>query len=446
MPRRTLWIIFAVAVISLACYERADHNRYGRWFSEVMEAIEHNYVEPVSEQDLFEGALNGMVGRLDDYSAFLTRSEAPQFEESLDGEYGGVGIELALEGQEKQLTVVSPLMGTPAYKAGILAGDKIMAIDGRGTQNLALKDIVRLLRGKPGAEVALSVRRPGREGALDFRLTRARIQTDSVLGDARNPDGSWDFLLPGPERIGYVRIAAFGKTTVSEFEAALKWLTERNCQGVILDMRNNPGGLLNSGEEICDLFVPAGAVIVSTRGRDARERNRYEATGRGPYQKLPLVVLVNDKSASAAEIVAACLQDHGRATVVGERTWGKGTVQNVIPLEGGKSLLKLTIASYWRPSGKNIHRLSSSKEGDEWGVKPDAGCEVKLDERQRADFVEQARKLDHAPRVGTSSVVESAEKTSPPMTRVEVDRQLQRAVEVMREKLAPTPTDKANAG
>src|SRR4029079_5530419 len=140
MPRRTLWIIFAVAVVSLACYERADHNRYGRWFSEVMEAIEHNYVEPVSAQDLFEGALNGMVGRLDDYSTCLTRSEAPQFEESLDGEYGGVGIELALEGQDKQLTVVSPLMGTPAYKAGILAGDKIVAINGRGTQNLALKD------------------------------------------------------------------------------------------------------------------------------------------------------------------------------------------------------------------------------------------------------------------------------------------------------------------
>ncbi len=435
MPRRTLWLIFAVLVISLACYERADHNPYGRWFSEILDTIDRYYVEPVDEQKLFEGALDGMIGRLDDYSAFLPRSEAPEFEEALDQEYGGIGVEVALEGPQKQLTVMSPLAGTPAYKAGILAGDKIVAIDGRGTANLLLTEIKRMLRGKPGAAVAITVRRAGHDEPLDFPLVRARIQTDSVLGDMRQPDGSWNFLLPGEPQIGYVRLIAFGKTTASELEAALKWLADRKCRGLILDMRNNPGGLLEAANDVCDLFVPAGSVIVTTRWRDMRVRDRFVASGNGAYQNLPLVVLVNDKSASASEIVAACLQDHDRATIVGERTWGKGTVQNVIPLEGGRSLLKLTIASYWRPSGKNIHRLSSSREKDEWGVTPDAGCEFKLDEPQTAQLLEMRRKRDVARAIG------AAEGSQPPVadSPLEFDRQLERAVQVLQAKLdAPT--------
>ncbi len=438
MPRRTLWLIFAVLVISLACYERADHNPYGRWFSEILDTIDRYYVEPVDEQKLFEGALDGMIGRLDDYSAFLPRSEAPEFEEALDQEYGGIGVEVGLEGPQKQLTVMSPLAGTPAYKAGILAGDKIVAIDGRGTANLLLTEIKRMLRGKPGAAVAITVRRTGHDEPLDFPLVRARIQTDSVLGDVRQPDGSWNFLLPGEPQIGYVRLIAFGKTTASELEVALKWLADRKCRGLILDMRNNPGGLLEAANDVCDLFVPAGAVIVTTRWRDMRVRDRFVASGNGAYQNLPLVVLVNDKSASASEIVAACLQDHARATIVGERTWGKGTVQNVIPLEGGRSLLKLTIASYWRPSGKNIHRLSSSREKDEWGVTPDAGCELKLDEPQTAQLLEMRRKRDVARAIG------AAEGSQPPVadSPLEFDRQLERAVQVLQAKLA-APTKSA---
>src|SRR5262249_971737 len=148
----------------------------------------------------------------------------------------------------------------------------------------------------------------------------------------------WNFLLGGEDRIGYVRLNAFGESTAHELEEALGWLTKRDCRGLIVDMRNNPGGLLQAAEAVCDLFLPEGAVIVTTRGRDARVRNQLVASGSGKYQSLPLVLLVNDKSASASEIVAACLQDHKRATVVGQRTWGKGTVQNVIPLEGGRSL------------------------------------------------------------------------------------------------------------
>lgn len=442
MPRRTLWVTFAVVVISLACYERADRNPYGRWFSEVLETIDRYYLEPVDDQKLFEGALDGMVHKLDDYSAFLPRSESTQFQESLDQQYGGIGIEVSFDGPKKELTIKNPMIGTPAYKAGLQSGDKIIAVDGRSTENLVLRDVVRLLRGKPGAAVALTIRRAGHDEPLDFRLVRALIKMDSISGYVRRPDGSWDFFLPGDERLGYVRIDVFGEATVSEFEGALKGLTERKCRGLILDMRNNPGGLLQAAERICDLFIPAGALIVSTRGRDARERNRYLASGDGPYQKLPLVVLVNDKSASASEIVAACLQDHQRATIVGQRTWGKGTVQNVIPLEGGKSLLKLTVRSYWRPSGKNIHRSSTSQATDEWGVRPDEGCEVLLDEKQASPQDESGA----APPAADAAPANGSEPGAPAAkSRLEQDRQLQRAVEVLEEKLAPPPPLKANA-
>lgn len=433
MPRRTLWLIFIVAITSLACYERADRNPYGRWFSEVLETIDRYYVEPVDDQKLFEGALDGMIGRLDEYSAFLPRSQASQFQETIDQQYGGIGIEVNLEGENKQLTVMSPLVGTPAYKAGVRAGDKIVAIDGKVTANRSLNEIVGWLRGRPGDPVAISVLREGKDDPITFDLVRARIRVDSILGDLRSTDGSWNFFLPGEDKIGYIRINSFGETTLDELKAALARLSGSQCRGVILDMRNNPGGLLQGAEDVCDLFLPEGAVIVTTRGRDERVRKEAVATGSGPYQKLPLVVLVNDKSASAAEIVAACLQDHKRAIIVGERTWGKGTVQNVIPMEAGRSLLKLTIASYWRPSGKNIHKLDSSAADDEWGVKPTPGYEVKLDEKQTATMEEKRRQRDVVPtqKPGQPAAVEG----SP----LEFDSQLKEAVEVLQKEIAAEP-------
>ncbi len=430
MPRRTLWLIFIVAVASIACYERADRNPYGRWFSEVLDTINHYYVEPVDEQKLFEGALSGMVGRLDEYSAFLPRNQASQFQETIDQQYGGIGIEVNLEGENKELTVMSPLVGTPAYKAGVRAGDKIVAVDGKSTANRTLNDIVGWLRGKPGEPVTLSVLRAGQDNPLTFELVRAKIKVDSVLGDLRTADGSWNFFLPGEDKIGYLRINSFGETTVQELNAALAWLTKRDCRGVILDMRNNPGGLLQGAEEVCDLFLPKGALIVTTRGRDERIRRTAEATGGGQYQTLPLVILVNDKSASAAEIVAACLQDHKRAKVVGERTWGKGTVQNVIPLEAGRSLLKLTIASYWRPSGQNIHRLESSIADDEWGVKPSPGHEVKLDQKETGAMEERRRRRDVLPPMSPGE-----SPAGPIDSPLDFDPQLKAAVELLQNEL-----------
>jgi carboxyl-terminal processing protease len=424
----------------VACYLRADRNPYGRWISEVMETIDRNYIEPVDEQKLFEEAMRGIVSRLDDYSSFLPRKEKTEFEETIDLQYGGIGIELSTDPEKKGLVVVNARVGGPANQVGIHAGDRIIAINGKDSEAMSVEEARRFLRGQPGTRLVLTVRREGNAQPLEFQLTRALIKTDSVLGDLRQADGSWNFFLPGGNRIGYVRVNSFGESTTSEFEEAMKWLADRHCRGVILDLRNNPGGLLAAAEQICDMFIPKGAVIVTTRGRDARERDRYLGSGYGPYQRLPLVVLVNDRSASASEIVAACLQDNHRATVVGERTFGKGTVQNVIPVEGGKSLLKLTIASYWRPSGKNIHRLTTSSDQDAWGVQPDAGSEVKLDEKQIAKWQEVRHERDVLAVPNAKQAAASAPPVPAARSPLEFDPQLGRAVEILQQKIDAAPS------
>jgi len=208
---------------------------------------------------------------------------------------------------------------------------------------------------------------------------RRVIRVDTVLGDTRNADGSWNFFLEGHTGVAYVRINSFGEQTGNELRRVLDRLAQKGMKGLVLDLRNDPGGLLGAAIDVCDLFVDSG-VIVTTRRRDGSIRQTFTASGGAkPYAKLPIAVLINHQSASASEIVAACLQDHGVAVVVGERSYGKGTVQELIDLEPGEGILKLTTASYWRPSGQNIHRTKDAKEEDPWGVSPNPGYEVKVE-------------------------------------------------------------------
>jgi carboxyl-terminal processing protease len=440
MSRRNLWLVFAVTLVSLVCYSRAAHNPYGRWLAEAMDIIENQYIEPVDNEKLFEGAMRGMVGRLDDYSSFLPRSVKTFFDETLDQRYGGVGIEVSLTDPERGLTVVSARPGGPAFQAGVKAGDRIVGIDKQDTRQATLEDGLKLMRGKPGTEVTLRVAREGAPEPLEFRLTRALIKIDSVLGDVREADGAWNFLLPGDEKLGYIRVTSFGELTVDEFRSAMQQLSKQGCRGLIIDLRNNPGGLLDAAEQICDLFLPGGAVIVTTRGRDAQVRKESLASGDGPFQTLPLVVLVNGQSASASEIVAACLQDHGRAKIVGERSFGKGTVQNVIPVEARKSSLKLTIATYWRPSGKNIHRMSASKDSDDWGVRPDPGSAITLDEKQATALAEGRRARDLRAPQPTSPGEAAGAATGSAAGPFHFDPQLEQAIDLLRALLAaPKP-------
>lgn len=408
MPLRNLVIVLLTAVVSIACYVNVQRNRYAAIVAETMQTVEKNYYEEVKPRALFEGAMNGMVQQLDPYSNFISPEEFRQFEESLEQEFGGIGIVVELNPKTNRLTVMSPLVGTPAHKAGLRSGDTILKINDTSTEEMQLKDSVTLMRGKAGTPVQLVILHAGDKEPTDYTIKRAIIPIDSVLGDRRKADGTWDFHLEQNRRIGYVRLITFGEHTVKELEKALAFPGEE-VDGLILDLRDNAGGLLTSAVGTCDMFLDEGR-IVSTRGRGGVIKATYDAgPGEPAFDKqIPMVVLVNGFSASASEIVAACLQDHHRAVIIGQRTWGKGTVQNVIRLEGGKSAVKLTTASYWRPSEKNIHRSKEAKEEDDWGVRPDTGFDVVLTDADARKAAKLRRERDLYP-IGTSPPKEEVE-------------------------------------
>jgi carboxyl-terminal processing protease len=365
---------------------------------DVLSEVDQRYVRELdkdAKRKLVEDMINGGLERLDPHSTYINPRRYKQFTKDSQGKFGGVGIQISPDRQTGMLSVVSPLVGTPAYEAGVLAGDLIVKIDGKSTENMQVSEAVDLIQGEPGKEITLSVVHEGGKEPIDLTMKRAEIHVHSVLGDRRKANNEWNFLLDEESKIGYVRLVAFNETTADELRAAIEELEKNGVKGVILDLRNNPGGLLLSARDVSDMFLKEGR-IVSTKGRD-REEEIYDAKEEGtllmPAEKYPMVVLVNKYSASASEIVSAALQDHQRAVIIGERSYGKGSVQNVIKMEGGSSALKLTTASYWRPSGKNIHRFPDAKENDDWGVKPnDSGFLITPQsfDKMKADSVPDA--------------------------------------------------------
>jgi carboxyl-terminal processing protease len=391
MSRRNLLIIFLVSAVSLLCHQRADRNRYASTLAEAMHLIDRRYVEEVAPRELYENAMRGMAEGLDPYSAYIKPSEYKQLLEGLEQKFGGIGIVVELNPETKRLTVMTPLIDTPAYRAGMKTGDIILKINGRDTSGMTLKGTVDLIQGKPGEIVRLTVLHLGEEEPVELEIERAIIPIDSVLGDRRREDGTWDFSLPDHPRITYLRLVTFGDRTVEELSKVLK---SRAVQGLIIDLRDDAGGSFSAAVKTCELFVAEGE-IVSTRGRGGHVLRTYAASGKpllDPH--VPMAVLVNRYSASASEVVAACLQDHHRAKIIGQRTFGKGTVQNILDLEGGRSALKLTTSSYWRPSGKNIHRRKGAKEEADWGVRPDPGFEVAVTEAEADKVRKQRRQRD----------------------------------------------------
>jgi carboxyl-terminal processing protease len=383
MPR---WYVVAVALIgaiSLFCWQATQGAKpkdemlelYGI-FVDAVEKVEANYVRPVSRRELLESALEGMLQNLDQHSSFINTGEWKQFRRHIEGKFGGIGIQVGVDPETGRLRVIAPMVGTPAYEAGVLAGDQIMEIDGKSTEGMSPDKAVDVLTGRPGTDVKLTVLHEGIEETETVSITRAIIELPSVLGDRRGANDAWEFMVDKDKKIGYVRITSFVQNTADELRKALEQLREEGVKGLIIDLRDDPGGLLSSAVEISDMFLEKGKVV-STEGRNTIPKS-YLAQKDSPYEDLPLVVLINQNSASASEIVSAALQDNGRATIVGQRSYGKGSVQNILELEDGSSVLKLTVASYHRPNGDNIHRFRDAKTTDKWGVSPSPGMEVKL--------------------------------------------------------------------
>jgi len=458
MPRRNLVALVVIAVVALLCYQRVEHSPYARYLSQVLDLIDRRALEHIPQQELFEGAMAGIVktvnGHIDENTAFISEAERMQFEANLEQEFGGVGVMIKLEEDEsdpdgpKRLVVVNPpLIGTPAHKAGIRARDEIVRIDGEPTARMSMSDIVDKMRGVVGTTVVLSVLHPGDEEPVDYTIERATINLPSVLGDRPLEDGSWDFRLEQDPRIGYVRVVSFGRKTAGELEDALEVLKEQGAEALLLELRDNSGGQLDAAVDVCRLFIKRGQEIVSIRGRNQRLEDEFAALEDGPYLDWPMAVLVNDQTASASEIVAACLQDHGRAVIVGTRTFGKGTVQHLIKIESGKSLLKLTAAKYWRPSNKNIHRnrgKNPDTEVDEWGVIPDEGFRVELTEEQlRRRYEDRSQRdlfgepEDEKPADANEQAggKDAAEDEKPKAAEGPADPQLQRAVEELQRRI-----------
>jgi carboxyl-terminal processing protease len=370
---------------------------------DVYEKVQDRYVSEVDPKKLRDGAIEGMLDKLDPYSNYISAEDRADFEKNLKGEFGGIGIQIGLN-DRKMLTVISPLEDTPAFRAGIMAGDWIKEIDGKSTYEprpMTLNEAVSKLTGKPGTKVNITIVHETDKDAAGrkIELTRAVIKLHSIKGWKRSVDGDgskWDFMMDPKSKLGYIRVTSFVESTDAELDAAVQQLMKDGMKGLILDLRFNPGGLLESAVKIADRFLKKGT-IVSMKGRRSPEKT-YTAKEAGTYPDFELVVLINEGSASASEILSGALKDHGRATIVGVRSFGKGSVQNIMTLDdGGKALLKLTTAYYYLPNGKCVHKLENATE---WGVDPDK--EVKVTPQEIAGLFKARRDSEvirpgHAP-------------------------------------------------
>jgi len=311
-----------------------------RIFTDALSIIQRNYAEEVESKDLVYSAVKGVLQGLDPHSTFMTPDDYKEMQVGTRGRFGGIGIEIGI--RDRILTVISPIEDTPADRAGIKAGDKIVKIEKKYTKDMTLLDAVKLMRGKKGTDVTISIMREGFEKPKPFTLTRAIIKIKSV---------KYRLLEEG---FGYLRIAQFQEKTASDVEAALKELGSKDgkLKGLVLDLRNDPGGLLSQAVEVSDKFISSG-LIVYTKGRVPGQDMKFEAKAESTHPDYPIIVLVNGGSASASEIVAGALQDHKRAIILGTQTFGKGSVQTIIPLSDG-SAIKLTTSKYYTPLGRSI--------------------------------------------------------------------------------------------
>lgn len=391
-------------------------------FTEVLSVVQKNYVEEIKTKDLIYGAIKGMLNTLDVHSAFMPPDVYKEIQVDTKGEFGGLGIQIGVK--DNRLAVIAPIEDTPAAKAGIKAGDYIVKVDNESTKDMTLMEAVQKMRGPKGTKVILTIEREGVADPLVYTLTRDIIKIESVRSK----------VLEGS--IGYIRITQFQEQTVNDLTKGLKKLREQKVRSLILDLRNNPGGLLTSGVEVTEKFIEPGKLIVYIKGRDGK-KDEYVSNSKDPWINEPMFVLVNEGSASASEIVSGALQDWGRAVILGTPTFGKGSVQTILPLSDGSGL-RLTTAKYYTPKGKSIQNT---------GINPDIVVKPSLTKEAKGSgpSTPPLREKDlerHLKNEGKDQIPSTNDRTPPGEPAApsisgdegkgEEDTQLQKAIELLK--------------
>jgi carboxyl-terminal processing protease len=374
-----------------------------RTFTEVFTTIKKHYVDEANSKELILSAIKGMVKSLDPHSAYLTPQEYKEFQTETKGEFGGIGIQIGIK--DGALTVIAPIEDTPAWKAGIKAGDKIIKIDGQSTKDMNINDAVSRMRGPKGKTVTLTIQRDEWKEPKDITIIRDIIKIKSVK-----------FKMIENE-IGYIKLTQFQETTAHDLANALKTLKEKGMKSLILDLRNNPGGLLNIAVNVTEQFLPPKYLVVSIKGKSGERMDYYTEGLKPTYTDLPMIVIVNQGSASASEIVAGALQDWGRSLILGVQTFGKGSVQSLIPLSDG-SALKLTTAKYYTPKGRSIHAV---------GINPDIVVKLETKNGREVPVIREKDLEQHL----KGEKVEPKE-TAPQEVDEKDDNQLQRAIDILK--------------
>lgn len=440
--RRRYWMFGPMVVVALVFgvligkgWERTGHATESyeelKTFSEVLSQVQRNYVEETKVKDLVQGAIRGMLATLDPHSAYMTPEMYKEMQVETKGEFGGVGIQIGIK--ENHLAVIAPIDGTPAQRAGIKAGDYITKVNDEPTKDLSLMDAVQKMRGPKGTKVTLTIQREGAADPLQFMLVRDTIKIESVKSKVL-------------DNIGYVKLTQFQEATGRDLGKVLKQFKEQKLQSTILDLRNNPGGLLTAAVEVSEQFLPSGKLVVYTKGRESK-KDEWFAKGKDQMEDSPMIILVNEGSASASEIVAGALQDYGRAVIVGTTSFGKGSVQTILPLGDGSGL-RLTTAKYYTPKGRSIQSTgitpdivvkpqpptvvakaeakSGEKEADSKNGKPSAT--VASDKEQSSGNSKGPN--ERTPKNGSMSALPPVDASAEPL--LEQDVQLQKAVEMLK--------------
>ena len=412
---KIIWIV--IFIISLnPCYlhaqeeEKLNPDVFYQDFEEfisIIKEIQNKYVDEVGLRALLMNAYNGMLAGLDPHSQFIDSKSLEELRIETEGEFDGIGIEVVLK--NGFLRVLTPIVDSPAFRAGVYIGDVIIKIDGKSTKNISIREAIEMLRGKNHTEVTITVIHEGESESVDITMERAKIHLNSIRGTR---------IVDEESKIGYIAITSFQDNTIGDLDAAVKELEEQEMEALILDLRFNPGGLLNIAVDMVDKFIKKG-LIVSTKGRHKSQHHEYKAHKSKTYKNFPLIIIVNNGSASASEIVAGAVKDHKRGLLLGTKTYGKGSVQSLIPIKNKNSALKLTTAKYYTPSGTMI---------DGVGIEPD--IKVDLTKKEVRGLHRHLARVNAAD-IRTNGKAEPLE-TNGDDKEIFVDKQLARAIDVLK--------------